>query len=230
MVKNNFYNDGRPIRFANIMLDAWFKRAFGNPDKPRLTLLLLQLLLPERNIQEINILPSPEHVNPFPGGKDIRVDVECISGPDGSRFIVEMQLAKQADYYDRAVYYSSFAIQQQLDKGDIRFCFPPVYHIGILNFALHPGESRVLFRYNLQEDTTHEIMTDHLNYLFLELPNGRVPDGTTDRINDFCYYLREMANLQEEPEDVHDELLRLLFNSADYRIFSPEEKTRYERI
>ena len=38
-----------------------------------------------------------------------------------------------------------------------------------------------------------------------------------------------MQNPAEEPEDVHDELLRLLFNSADYRIFSPEEKTRYEK-
>ena len=47
-------------------------------------------------------LDNTEHVNPFDGKKDIRVDVECYD-EDRTRFVVEMQLADQAHFYERAV-------------------------------------------------------------------------------------------------------------------------------
>ena len=37
-------------RFANLLLDDWFKRAFGSKDSKRLLELLLQELIPERKI------------------------------------------------------------------------------------------------------------------------------------------------------------------------------------
>jgi hypothetical protein len=45
------------------------------------------------------------------------LDLYCI-GENGERFIVEMQKAKQNFFKDRALYYSSFPIQEQAKKGD----------------------------------------------------------------------------------------------------------------
>ena len=69
-------------------------------------------VIPERRIKELTFV-SQEHLNASPEKKGIRVDVEC-KDQDGARFIVEMQLAQQSHFYERAVFYSSFAIQDQL--------------------------------------------------------------------------------------------------------------------
>jgi len=89
-------------------MDRWFKRTFGTENHQRLLHLFLQELLPEHHIVKLT-LDNTEHVNPFDGKKDIRVDVECYD-EDGTRFVVEMQLADQAHFYERAVFNSSFAI------------------------------------------------------------------------------------------------------------------------
>ena len=110
--------------YANVLLDDWFKRTFGDESRKRLTELMLELLIPEHDIRSISFAPQ-EHTNPFDKKKDVRVDVEC-TDVDGSRFIVEMQVAAQNDFYERAVYNSTFGIQQQIPQGQRAYGFPPV--------------------------------------------------------------------------------------------------------
>ena len=143
-------------RYANILLDYWFKRTFGE-EREKLMRLFLQELIPERKIVKLTYAPQ-EHVNPWPGQKDIRVDVECTDA-DGTRFVVEMQLAEQEFFYERAVFNSSFAIQEQMRKGADEYDFPTVYFIGITDFSIHKESSQVMYRYSIREDSTGEQMT-----------------------------------------------------------------------
>ena len=214
-------------RFADLLLDHWFKRAFGTEPRKRLLTLLLQELIPEHRISDLRYAPQ-EHVNPFPGKRDVRIDVECTDA-DGSRFLVEMQRVPQFHFYERAVFNSSFAIQQQLRSGDGSYDLPAVYFIGIMDFSLHRGSDRVLFRYSLREDSSGEPMTDRLQYLFLELPNcSRALTPEASVLDNFCYALHNMRNLPERPEGFGQEIFRLLFDSAEIATFTPEEKTKYE--
>lgn len=71
-------------RYADILYDRWFKRTFG----------------------------PQEQVNPNEAYKDVWLDVEC-TDEDGTRFLVEMQLKRQAGFFDRAVFVSSFGIQKR---------------------------------------------------------------------------------------------------------------------
>ena len=87
-------------RYANILLDDWFKRTFGEESRKHIMELFLKELIPERKIVKLKYEPQ-EHINPWPGKKDIRVDVECTDS-DGTRFVVEMQLAEQEFFYERA--------------------------------------------------------------------------------------------------------------------------------
>ena len=50
--------------------------------------------------------------------KDIRVDVAA-TDTSGQRFIVELQLARQEAFYERAIFNSSFAVQQQVKRGNL---------------------------------------------------------------------------------------------------------------
>ena len=54
--------------------------------------------------------------------------MEC-TDTDGTRFVVEMQLA----------------------SGEGSFDFPAVYFIGIMDFSLHEDTDQVLYRYQLRE-------------------------------------------------------------------------------
>ena len=80
-------------RYANILLDYWFKRSFGNESGKRLMILTLREILPEVDIEDITY-GNKEHPNPFPDSHGVIFDIECTSS-DGSRFIVEVQLARQ---------------------------------------------------------------------------------------------------------------------------------------
>ena len=219
----------RPLgRYARIILDDWFKRSFGTESRKRLLLLFLQELLPEHHIVKLTYANN-EHVNPFPEKKDVQIDVEC-TDQDGSRFLVEIQLAPQKHFYERAVFNSTFAIQQQKQEGETDYDFPPVYFVGLMDFSLHENSSRVDFRYTLRETTTDELMTSRIQFIFLELPNsiGKALTPQASILENFCYALHQMEHLTEQPAQLKGEIFTLLFESAEIANFTPEEKAKYE--
>ena len=202
-------------RYARILMDDWFKRSFGTESRKRLLLLFLKELLPERTILDLTYT-NTEHINPFPGKKDVRIDVEC-TDQDGARFIVEVQVADQQDFYERALFNATFAIQQQKDKGEREYDFPAVYFVGLMDFSHHKGEPRVDYRYMLREERSRELMTRRLQFIFLELPNSlplALKPGAPVLVN-FCYALHQMDHLTERPAELKQEIFRLLFESAE---------------
>ena len=214
--------------YANILLDDWFKRTFEElPSSKRLLTLLLQELIPERQIVDIKYAPQ-EHTNPNPDKRGIRVDVEATDA-DGTRFLVEMQREPQDFFYERAVYNASHCVIRQLEKGEDDYDFPPVYFIGLVDFPLHDDPDRVMYRYSLTEDTDGERMTDAIHYIFLELPNCKkalTPEATV--LDNFCYSLHNMQFLEKRPPQLRQEIFELLFEAANIATFAPEEKTKYD--
>ncbi len=99
----------KPIigRYARIIMDDWFKRTFGTEPNKGLLIMLLKELIPEHDIKDLTYVQQ-EHINPFPGKKDALIDVECVD-TDGTRFIVEMQVARQRFFYERSLF------EEQLD-------------------------------------------------------------------------------------------------------------------
>ena len=213
-------------RYANVLKDRWFKRTFGWTKAKRLMQLLLQQLIPERDISDISFGPQ-EHVNPISLGKDIRVDVHCTDA-EGNLFIVEVQLSEQTTFYERAVFNSSFVIQEQLPVGRTDWGFAPVYFIGIVNFSIHQDSTQALFRYRLREVDSGEQMTNRIEYVFLEIPNGKLPEdadfGPIDRL---CYTLGHISEMEEQPEWARGEFYDLLFKSAEISNFAPYELNEY---
>ncbi|MDY6443483.1 MAG: Rpn family recombination-promoting nuclease/putative transposase [Bacteroidales bacterium] len=214
--------------YANILLDDWFKRTFEElPSSKRLLTLLLQELIPERQIVDIKYAPQ-EHTNPNPDKRGIRVDVEATDA-NGTRFLVEMQREPQDFFYERAVYNASHCVIRQLEKGDEEYEFPPVYFIGLVDFPLHDDPNRVLYRYSLYEDSGDELMTDSLHYIFLELPNcGKALTPEATILDNFCFSMHNMQFLEERPADLRQEIFELLFDAANIATFAPEDKIKYE--
>ena len=213
-------------RYANILLDHWFKRSFGMESGKRLMILTLREILPEADISDITY-GNKEHPNPFPDNHGVVFDIECVSS-EGSRFVVEVQLARQAWFMERALFYSSFAIQEQVFRGKDSYEFIPVYFIALMDFTLHSDDARFLFRYNLLDSKTGELMTDRISYTFLELPKVTSISDKSSNLEKLCFALHNMTALKSRPPEMQAEIFDLLFNSAEISKFTPEEKVKYE--
>ena len=213
-------------RYANILIDRWFKRTFGWAPAKRLMQLFLQELIPERTITEISFGPQ-EHINPIDLGKDIRLDVHCTDS-NGNLFIVEVQLSEQSTFYERAVFNSSFVIQEQLPQGSRDWDFAPIYFIGIVNFSIHKDSDQVLFRYRLREVESGEQMTDRIEYIFLEIPNSQNPDKSgVSELDHMGYTFGHISEMTERPKWAKGEFYDLLFKSAEISNFAPNERQEY---
>ncbi len=218
---------GAAARYANILLDYWFKRSFGTESGKRLMILTLREILPYVDIQDITY-GNKEHPNPFPDNHGVIFDIECMSS-DNSRFIVEVQLARQSWFKERALFYSSFAIQKQILRGEDTYEFKPVYFIALMDFELHAEEdNRFVFRYGLTDLETGELMTDRISYTFLELPKVKSIANDSTNLEKLCYALHNMTAMKSRPPQMQAEIFELLFNSAEIAKFTPEEKIKYK--
>ena len=140
-----------------------------------------------------------------------------------------MQLAPQKGFYERAIFNSSFAVQEQIPQGETGYLYSPVYFIGILNFAIHKDSDQVLYRYLLRESTSGEVMSENLQYLFLELPNCEREDSNiTTLIDKVCYSLRNMSKMDDIPAGwENEEIIKLLYSSAEISKFTAKERSKY---
>ena len=189
-------------RYASVLVDSTFKRTFGR-DKELLK-LFLEEIVPGRKIDKITYTNTVS-TNHDKHLHDSVFDVECTDAETGERFTVELQLDDQEYFYDRALFYASLMIEKQLPKGKKTYEYPPVYVVSLLNFRKHSLEEGFLFRFAIQETSTHAIMTDRLNFVFLELPNARRYDTPgitmTEKI---CYALAHMDTFENRPVELKE--------------------------
>jgi len=73
-------------------------------------------------------------------------------------------------------------------------------------------------------------MSDRLQFLFLGLPNCKsalTPKATL--LDNFCYALKNLPHLDEQPAEFSQEIFTLLFNSAEIATFSAYARKEDER-
>nr|WP_218068248.1 PD-(D/E)XK nuclease family transposase [Candidatus Thiosymbion oneisti] len=104
-------------KYLNPFTDFGFKKLFGiEPNKDLLIDFLNELLRrDEGEIRDITYL-SPEQLGRTSGERKAIFDIYC-ENAQGEKFIVETQQAKQNYFKDRSIYYSTFPIQNQAQKG-----------------------------------------------------------------------------------------------------------------
>jgi predicted transposase/invertase (TIGR01784 family) len=122
-------------KYINPFTDFGFKKLFGTePNKELLIDFLNQVVLPkQRRITDLSYKKT-EHLGETEFDRKAIFDLYCI-GSNNERFIVEMQKAKQNYFKDRTVFYSTFPIQEQAEKGDWDYKLSEIFTVGILDFV-----------------------------------------------------------------------------------------------
>ena len=121
-------------KYINPFTDYGFKRLFGEePSKDLLVDFLNELLSGEQGrIKKLTYLKS-DRLGTSEEERKAVFDLYC-ENEKGEKFIVELQKTKQKFFKDRTVYYSSFPIREQAQRGsEWNFELQAVYTIAILD-------------------------------------------------------------------------------------------------
>lgn len=166
-------------------------------------------------------------------GRICRFDIVCTTQKN-ENIHIEVQNAHEDYFEDRMLYYSALSIDKQGKRGEWDYHLHPHYAIAICGFSLHENAEELdkyAFYYRLrEEDNTHDVLTDALTVIIVELDRFMKTDSEcTTILKKWLYLLRNMHNLKpKEIEDMFgDEILREFVDEAAFARLSPDEKISY---
>ncbi len=217
-------------KYLNPFTDFGFKKLFGSePNKDLLIDFLNQLLPPRHQIQDLSFTRNEQL-----GASDIDrkaiFDLYCTSH-SGERFIVEMQKAKQNYFKDRSLFYATFPIQEQAQRGDWDFKLAAVYLVGILDFvfAEDARDTEVCHRVELK-DQENRVFYDKLTFIYLEMPKFNKTEAELETAFDkWLYVLKYLPALTDRPAKLQERIFAKLFEAAEIGKFNRDEMMQYEQ-
>ena len=214
--------------YINPLTDFGFKRIFGNRE---ILIAFLNDLLPiEHKIVDLTFKNSEKMGRSEEERKAI-FDLSCIDDI-GNEFIVELQRAKQIHFQDRALYYTTFPIVEQAQKGIWDFKLSKIFFIGILDFSLpYFDDDRYIRHGQIIDNQSKEVISDTLNFIYIELTKFRKRDkNLADKLEKWLYILSNLSSLDEIPDEFKsDSVIQSVFDIAKYSKLSGDDKYDYER-
>ena len=220
-------------KYINPFTDFGFKRIFGQePNKDLLIDFLNELLREEQGeIRELTYLKG-ESLPESAEERKVVFDLYC-TNEKGERFIVEMQKTRQLYFKDRALYYSTFPIREQVAKGkDWNFELKKVYTIAILDFVSdqqRDDPEKIRYNVKLTDVDTHKVFYDKFMFIFLEMPKFNKPiDQLANRYEKWLFILKNLPMLDRLPDQLREGIFEKLFKTAEIAQFNPQEQMEYQ--
>jgi len=220
-------------KYINPFTDFGFKKIFGEEASKPLLIDFLNSLLPEKNRIADLSFRNGEQLGTTEFDRKAIYDIYCKT-ESGERFIVELQKAKQNYFKDRTIYYSTFPIREQAEKGDWNYNLKAVYCIGILDFTFddyesEPERSEVVHTIQLKNQN-NKVFYEKLTYIYLEMPNFRkTEEELSSRLDKWLYFIKHLEDFQNIPVMFKDEVFTRAFEKAELARLAPEEMDSYER-
>lgn len=217
-------------RYINPYTDYGFKLLFGTEPNKDITLELVNALLQGREvIKSLTLLPT-EQLGDTKDDRRSVFDIYC-ENEQGEKIIIEMQKADQQWFKDRSVYYSSFPIRQQGEKGQWRFGLKAVYTIGILDFVFDEDKDDKEYYHHvvkLMDVNTKEVFYEKLTYIYLEMPKFNKTEAELETMADkWLYALKNLPRLLERPAALQERIFKKFFDVAEIGNLSKEEYAKY---
>ncbi|MCC8072008.1 MAG: Rpn family recombination-promoting nuclease/putative transposase [Bacteroidales bacterium] len=217
-------------RYIDPFTDFGFKRMFGSEQSKAYLVNFLNALLKEPDpIVDIQY-KNTEQLGLLPGDRNAIYDLYCTTDK-GGHVIVEMQNSSQRYFIDRAIYYSTFPIQQEAEPGKWDYRLPKVYMVSFLNFTLSDYVDGADYKHEVKlvDLVTKRVFYDKLTYIFLEMPKFIKELDELEGGDDYwLYIIKNLQNLPEIPERMDNELFRSFFELAEVSRLSKDDYAAYE--
>jgi len=220
-------------KYISPFTDFGFKKLFGTEMNKDILMDFLNELLKkdERKIVDLTYL-SLEQLGRSIDARKAIFDIYC-ENEKGEKFIVELQKAPQNYFKDRSVYYSTFPIQQQAQKGKWDFKLEAVYTIGILDFVFaEDQDDQEVFHHEVKlvDQSTQKVFYDKLTYIYLEMPKFKKTEEELEtHFDKWLYVLKNLEDLTKRPEKLQEKIFKKLFEQAEIANYSEQEYNEYEQ-
>jgi predicted transposase/invertase (TIGR01784 family) len=236
-------------RYVNPFTDFGFKKLFGEEAHKHLLVDFLNALLPAKH--QISDLEYTKNEATGDTTLDRRAifDIAC-TGTNGERFIVELQKAKQNFFKDRSVFYATFPIREQAERGEEwNFELAAVYCIGILDFVFDDESDDA--NDDVSDETSDEprnqaastdylhlvqlknqrntVFYDKLTFVYLEMPKFTKTEAQlASRTDKWLYFIKHVSRLEGIPAGLQEQIFEQAFRTAEIAQFTQSEARQYE--
>lgn len=219
-------------KYINPFTDFGFKKIFGEEASKPLLLDFLNALLPQQKKITNLSFKDKEQLGQTEADRKAIYDIFC-ENESGEKFIVELQKAKQNYFKERTIYYSTFPIKEQAEKGEWNYNLKAVYCIGILDFTFddyknEPEKSEVVHTIKLKNQNG-ETFYEKLTYIYLEMPNFKLSENELKtRLDKWLYFIKHLEDFQTIPAIFKEEVFIKAFEKAELAKFNEAELASYE--
>jgi predicted transposase/invertase (TIGR01784 family) len=220
-------------RYLNFFTDYGFKRLFGSEPTKSCLVDFLNGLFEGKESPIVDLeYKNTEHLGSTKIDRKAIFDLYCTTA-DGTRIIVELQKAKQQFFKDRALFYSTFPIQEQAKTGNWNFKLSKVYTVAILDFAFDDDATtpdKYLYDVKLTEQETKTVFHDKLSFIYLTMPRfNKTRQQLKTQQDKWFYAIKNLSELDSIPEELKQDIFERFFQAAEVGKLPPGEKQRYEQ-
>ena len=224
--------DKMKAKYLNPFTDFGFKKIFGEEASKPLLIDFLNALLPQADKIVDLTFKNNEQLGQTDLDRKAIYDIYC-ENEKGEKFTVELQKAKQNYFKERTIYYSTFPIREQAEKGEWNYNLKAVYCIGILDFTFddyetEPEKSEVVHTIKLKNQNG-KTFYDKLTFIYLEMPNFKLTENQLEtRLDKWLYFIKHLEDFQTIPTIIADEVFNQAFEKAELAKFGQTELANYE--
>lgn len=219
-------------KYVNPFTDFGFKKIFGEEASKPLLIDFLNSLLPEENKIVALSFKNTEQLGQTDLDRKAVYDLYC-ENSKGEKFIVELQRAKQNYFIERTIYYSTFPIREQGEKGLWNYNLKAVYCVGILDFTFddyesEPEKSEVVHTIKLKNQNG-KVFYDKLTYIYLEMPNFEKKEAElVTSLDKWLYFIKNLEDFETIPSVFKSSVFEQAFETAEIANFKQAELDNYE--
>ncbi len=224
-MSNRIFRD----RYINPYTDFGFKMLFGTEMNKELLISFINSLLSGKEVIRDLTYLNTEHLGTSEADRRAVFDVYC-ENERGEKILIEMQRGEQQFFKDRSLYYATFPIREQGEKGEWDYRLKAVYVIGILNFKFD-SEDDNYFHHEVQlmDVCTKQVFYDKLTFIYLEMPKfNKSEDELVTMFDKWLFVLRNLSRLMARPAALQDRIFTRLFEATEIAKFTKEQYEAYE--
>ena len=224
-MSNRIFRD----RYINPYTDFGFQMLFGTEMNKELLISFINSLLSGKEVIRDLTYLNTEHLGTSEADRRAVFDVYC-ENERGEKILIEMQRGEQQFFKDRSLYYATFPIREQGEKGEWDYRLKAVYVIGILNFKFD-SEDDNYFHHEVQlmDVCTKQVFYDKLTFIYLEIPKfNKSEDELVTMFDKWLFVLRNLSRLMARPAALQDRIFTRLFEAAEIAKFTKEQYEAYE--
>ncbi|WP_244943919.1 Rpn family recombination-promoting nuclease/putative transposase [Siminovitchia fortis] len=178
-------------RLMDLKVDYAFKQLFGSEKNKEITVVFLNAILQRTGRDRIKDISftNTEAGGEYKEDKQSRLDLLAVT--NANEWInVEIQFTNRFDMINRSIYYWAgiyrYPLKRTMSYKELR----PVIAINILNFNLFEQTDRFHTTFHLYEDEEKFMLTDIMEFHFIEMPKLIHETGKTQPLGRLA---RQMA-------------------------------------